>query len=85
VCPTGSTDCDGHCVDTSIDRRHCARCDHHCGAGECVASSCVCNPDIGTLCGDTCVVTARDEAHCGGCDMPCAAGERCRMGGCVVM
>lgn len=34
------TSCDGQCVDTRTEAKHCGRCGHDCGGGECVEGEC---------------------------------------------
>ena len=79
-CAAGLTVCDGRCVDTDDDARHCGGCLRDCGpAGICTAGACGCG---GEICDGFCVDTDVDHAHCGGCGIACGPSERCEAGSC---
>lgn len=85
-CGAGTTECDGRCVDTSLDPAHCGACGQRCEAGaSCVDGTCVaaCPGEL-VDCDGACRDTATDPLHCGGCDAPCGAGELCAGGSCVL-
>ena len=96
VCPTGTTECAGICVNTQTDTHNCGTCGHACVDGQlCVNGSCVC-PTGTVLCNNTCVTTCTapkvlNPTTCL-CECPtgtttcgttcCAAGEVCTNGSC---
>ncbi|APR79106.1 BNR repeat domain protein [Minicystis rosea] len=83
-CGTGTTDCDGACVDTSLDPKNCGACGKACAEGElCSVGTCgvVCLGGT-TQCGDACKDTAIDTANCGACGHACPAGNACVGGEC---
>ncbi len=63
VCPTGLTDCDGICVDTSLNRNNCGMC----------GTICLPNEDC---CHGSCARIDVDE-QCGHCDAPCSPDQTC--------
>ncbi len=70
-CTGGMKSCQGTCVDTRTDRRHCGACDSWCdGPGlEC--------------CGGSCKTIQTDEENCGACGVACdARTQRCVDGQC---
>jgi hypothetical protein len=70
-CTGGRTVCDGKCVDTQTDRRHCRRCGWTCDA-----------PGF-DCCAGSCVNLMTDEENCGACGNVCnARGEVCVEGQC---
>lgn len=74
--------CDGECVDTKTDAKHCGSgCGVSCTAGRnCVAGACKC--PSGTFCNGACVDTTSDPAHCGACDKICQGASECLTGAC---
>ena len=89
VCPAGSHDCAGSCVDDgSVDscgvsctpcRTTVAHSSATCDAGSCGFT---CDA-LYTRCRDVCVDTLSDPANCGKCGTSCSGGERCVAGFCV--
>ena len=87
-CPLGMELCDGECVMTQLDDRHCGGCNQPCpayascdGTGFCELS---CPPGM-EECAGTCVILATDTSHCGKCDHPCATNVSCVDGQCDEM
>jgi hypothetical protein len=94
-CPQDDPDfacCDGVCVFTFDDIRHCGECGKPCkwneycrnGTCHCFREPCdaPCQPGA-TYCNGECVDTMTDPRHCGGCDNePCGAGQVCHDGRC---
>jgi TolB protein len=86
--PVPCTACDGVCVDTQNDRRHCGGCGMACAAGRvCTAGACVavattCAAPL-TACSGVCFDLQNDPGHCGSCTTVCGASEFCRMGTCT--
>lgn len=78
VCSDTQALCDGQCVATTSDRRHCGGCNQACGDREgCVAGVCTACTETETLCFNRCVSLTDDELNCGQC------GARCDNGTCV--
>lgn len=78
VCSDSQALCDGQCVSTSSDRRHCGGCNQACPPRSgCFAGACVTCSETETLCFDRCVSLADDPVNCGKC------GARCDNGTCV--
>ena len=85
-CPSGTTDCDGQCIDLETDRLNCGACGVVCAAGEICDGSGVCELSCQEGledCGGTCTNLATDRLNCGACGVECAAGEVCDGRGCV--
>lgn len=80
----GLLQCDGACVDSSLDPDNCGGCDNPCDAGEvCSNGRCGLQCSGGTTeCGGLCVDTDLDPTHCGDCGRPCGADEVCSDGLC---
>lgn len=84
LCPPGSTECAGACVDVENDASHCGSCDTACPRGaRCEAGACGCSAGAPDVCGGECVDLASDERHCGSCDRACDAGLACIDGECT--
>jgi hypothetical protein len=85
--PTPCTTCDGVCVDTQNDRRHCGACGTACAAGSaCTAGACVASCATGqTTCGGQCVDTRSSPTNCGACGRSCGSNEACVMGACATI
>lgn len=89
-CDCGAAElcCDGRCVETATDARHCGRCGVECGASSaCIAGTCTCDAgrdDCTDADGCETDVTA-DDANCGACGNACPLGITCAGGicGCV--
>jgi hypothetical protein len=84
-CDGGQSVCDGTCVDTSSDDRHCGDCVTVCQADQaCTNSVCtkVCSPGE-TNCSETCVDLKSDPDHCGDCATPCTNNHLCVNSACV--
>jgi hypothetical protein len=82
VSPT--TNCNGVCVDTSVDTKNCGACGKACSSGQ-ICSKGVCSLVCGagqTNCNGVCVNTNTDTKNCGACGTACAAGQTCSMGVC---
>jgi hypothetical protein len=84
-CAGGSTECNGKCVDVTVDPANCGACGSACGQDElCTASQCVLTCTGGlTACNGTCVNTATDAANCGACGVTCPSNKICGAGSCV--
>ena len=98
-CPAGTEACDGDCVDTRSDVRHCGGCGQRCDAGEHASAACeeatctrTCDEGYDDCDGELangCEVDLRiDPDHCGGCERSCPVGEfasrGCAMGECTI-
>ncbi len=99
TCPTGTTACDGSCVDLQTAPSHCGRCGNVCSGGpntqasSCRAGACVstCAPGWGDCDGTASngceVATLADPMHCGRCGNACSlphASTSCSGGACRV-
>jgi hypothetical protein len=76
TCNPGYADCDGNAAngcETNLNTStmHCGGCGNSCGAGVCVAASCVLCPRGQTACNNTCVDTTSNVNHCGACGYAC--------------
>ena len=75
-CRRGKRLCDGQCVDTETDRRHCGRCGKRCRAGECVPTCARVLTAAGCTLGDDglwqCQGADLRGANLGGCDLAVA-------------
>jgi hypothetical protein len=86
-CSRWDTACDGECVSTPTDPRHCGECGVACAAGQfCAGGNCVdeCD-DPYTLCDDECVRLSTSPTHCGECGNRCVvegAYGHCSSGEC---
>lgn len=84
LCPTGTDDCGGFCVQTDSNASHCGACGNSCGVGRyCSLGQCKssCDPGL-SICDYDCVNPLADISHCGGCDVVCTNGEICQSGVC---
>jgi hypothetical protein len=79
TCEGGKALCEGTCVDTLSDAKHCGGCGKPCSAGQvCSGGACKLNCDQGlTVCGNDCVDILSDAKHCGGCGKACEPGATC--------
>lgn len=90
VC-SGTTCCDGACVDVLEDDANCGMCGRSCGAmGTCNNGGCECTaacPDspLTGCCADGCKDLCTDNANCGACGMTCPGGGDCLLGGCDLL
>jgi hypothetical protein len=79
---SGSTNCNGQCVDTQCDSANCGGCGVQCPVGQwCANGGCTCGGL--QLCNGQCVDTQYDSANCGGCGVQCPVGQWCSGGACV--
>jgi len=85
VCPTGQTDCNGTCVNTSNDPNHCGNCTTVCTSGQvCSGGTCTGGCPAGqTDCSGSCVDTQTDNNNCGTCGTACTGGTTCQSGSCA--
>ena len=85
-CPAGTEACEGDCVDTRSDVRHCGGCGQRCDAGENASAACVeaactrtCDEGYDDCDGDLangCEIDLRtDPDHCGSCERSCPVGD----------
>jgi hypothetical protein len=82
VCPAGTTNCGGVCVDLPNDPANCGACGNACVGGHaCVGGECICVPES-IDCGGVCVGVLSDPANCGACGNVCAVGQVCNAGQC---
>jgi N-acetylneuraminic acid mutarotase len=89
-CPgCDDTCCDGQCVDTAADSRHCGRCGNGCPGTTCNSGHCTNTCLFGYLDCDRNAVTgcevdaATDPDNCGNCGIHCATNATCEAGVCV--
>ncbi len=85
-CPPGSVLCNGVCVDTSIDPKHCGGCGSACGPGmTCVSGVCACPAGSrrNTLPGGGCCVSQGAPCSTGLGALPCCASGAGRSGVCA--
>lgn len=81
---SGYARCDGTCVNTRAEARHCGACGNACVEGaNCVDGSCQC-PSGRVACSDACVDLKVDAENCGQCGAACPFGSACLSGQCVV-
>ncbi len=82
--PVPCTQCEGVCVDTQNDRRHCGACGNACAAGSvCTAGACVVSCPTGqSACSSVCFDLKNDPGHCGSCTRTCGTDEFCSQGNC---
>lgn len=83
MCPSGTEDCGGVCVNKKTNKDHCGSCNNACAAGQvCLNSTCSTCP-AERRCGSECPDFTSDAAHCGECGKKCNAGEDCCDSKCV--
>lgn len=86
-CDDCDTVCGGLCVDFSIHRNHCGKCNNPCPAGYvCKAGVCElnCLNNLTYCVGQSiCIDLQTNEQHCGACNNACVGRESCRSGVCV--
>jgi hypothetical protein len=68
----GMTNCDGTCVNLSINNGNCGSCGH------------ICSGLTATCCGGGCTSLKTDESNCGTCGHKCSIGSTCESGSCKV-
>ena len=93
ICPAGTTDCGGVCVDTQTDLDHCGGCGQACAfahaAAECVGGVCqlgACDAGWDDCDGDPqtgCEADLNSDVTCGSCDNSCTAPAFCHQGACT--
>ena len=69
ACGTGSTCCNGVCVDESSNATHCGSCLMTCGGQSC--------------CSSMCADTMSDRNNCGACGNVCSGSQLCCTGRCI--
>ncbi len=75
VCPPGTVECDGECLDVSHDERNCGGCRVECSPGTlCIDSECVGRPSGGRSCASD--AECDDGSFCNGREA--CVGGRCR-------
>jgi len=94
VCPTGTTDCGGVCLDLLNDINNCGACGNVCPEGQpgfergCAEGNCffmrerACAEGL-SYCNGVCIDRLADPANCGVCGNVCAAGQICFAGQCA--
>ena len=87
VCPAGTTDCSGTCIDTSGDEANCGGCGNACAASETCENG-VCTPPAcdpactgGQVCDDGTCVCPAGTTDCGGTCID-TSGDEANCGGC---
>lgn len=78
-CPSGTTDCEGRCVELRSDPAHCGGCGLDCPTGKlCESGACVdrCSPQ-NSACGGACVTLYQDDRNCGRCGNTCTGAQHC--------
>lgn len=78
-CPSGTTNCNGRCVDIGTDVKHCGACGTACPGGL-VCSEGVCEISCAkgtTDCGGSCLNLDWTNQSCGECGNACPPGELC--------
>ncbi|MCU0655721.1 MAG: hypothetical protein MUF64_10680 [Polyangiaceae bacterium] len=89
-CSQGQQECNGACVDTKSDPKHCGACGQACAAAQnCSNGVCKVLCDLPSLsCDGACVSITSNPLHCGGCNKPCAVPENgqavCNNGQCGI-
>ena len=85
-CEAGQLWCEGKCLDTSHNIKHCGQCGNMCRAGElCREGRCVLECPSGEgVCDGRCVDTSTEPKHCGSCGRVCQPGEVCSKGNCTL-
>jgi hypothetical protein len=82
-CPSGTSACDGTCVDLQSDHRNCGSCGTWCPDGQsCASGACNACPAGQVPCDGGCVDMLTNDAHCGWCGNTCGAWQRCVAGTC---
>ena len=76
-CPLGESLCEGRCVKTDQDPRHCGGCGRDCRLGVCANGNCDCAGGSLGSCNGSCVDLSSNKAHCNACGNACAAGQEC--------
>jgi hypothetical protein len=94
VCPAGTTDCGGVCLDLQTDVNNCGACGNVCPEAQpgfdvgCAAGNCffmrerACAEGLSS-CNEVCVNRQTDPANCGTCGNVCAPGQICFGGQCA--
>jgi hypothetical protein len=87
-CVSPFIQCNGACVDTKSDVRHCGGCNQLCpqrpnATPECTPAGCDFVCDAGySKCGANCVNTNTDKQNCGQCNLSCKGNKMCVAGAC---
>ena len=84
ICAASETECDGACVDISVDPANCGSCGARCAAPRlCSQSVCTlfCTETGFATCGGICANLWDDQANCGACGNSCR-GAQCIGGTC---
>ena len=94
VCPAGTTDCGGVCLDLQTDVNNCGACGNVCPEAQpgfdvgCAAGNCffmrepACGEGLSS-CNGVCVNRQTDPLNCGTCGNVCAPGQICFGGQCA--
>lgn len=83
-CLSPYTSCNGSCIDTSKNVKHCGKCGNACGDDEaCVSGACFACSEQETLCDGLCVNLNTSSQNCGSCGNVCDSGKGCKEGSCV--
>jgi hypothetical protein len=94
VCPPGTTDCGGVCLDLQTDVNNCGACGNVCPEAQpgfdvgCAGGNCffmrepACAEGL-SFCNGVCVNRLTDPANCGLCGNVCAPGQICFGGQCA--
>jgi len=94
VCPSGTTDCSGVCLDLQTDVNNCGACGNVCPEAQpgfdvgCAAGNCFFMRDRAcaeglSACNGVCVNRQTDPMNCGLCGNVCASGQICFGGQCA--
>jgi Polysaccharide lyase/Stigma-specific protein, Stig1 len=81
-CSSGTSYCNGACVDVYSNSSNCGACGLSCAGGTCSNAVCSC-PAGTTNCNGTCVNTATDNNNCGACGNVCSYPNACSNGACI--
>jgi hypothetical protein len=83
-CKPGYTYCDGECVNTNFNDKHCGVCGNSCVCS-CVNGACGSCPPPFLDCDCKCIDPTEDPNNCGSCFNKCSEGQFCLDGKCQVV